>query len=281
MAGGYALHEARRPPVVVRYDLPSRAGACPCRPLRVAVLGDLHVSATTPPATVAAIVAAVNRLRPDYVLLVGDFLGHGWPADAAGVHAALAPLAGLRPRVGTAAVLGNNDVENGIDLITAGLRAAGIRVLWNDAWITPEATVFGVADLTTDDANPQQAIDRYHADLRHQAQSPSSLSFWLAHQPVMFDRVQTTGTMLFTGHTHGGQVLPTITIPLAHATLRVVRAMGLAGSWPAERYVRGLYRKNGRQMIVTSGIGVSGLPLRLGVPPEIVLARVAACPASP
>ena len=66
------------------------------------------------------------------------------------------------------------------------------------------------------------------------------------------------------GHTHGGQVaLPLLRrLALEHATAH------------GERYARGVIRENGHTLFVSSGIGTSFLPVRLGVPPEISLLKI-------
>lgn len=279
LSGGLAFsvgrREARSFPVITRYDLPPRPGHCSARPLQLAVVGDLHVSAdTVPPAAVARLVAAINALHPDYVLLVGDYLGDDWPRTRQGIAAALAPLAGLRPRVGTAAVLGNNDWIDGPGLVARQLTAANIHVLRNDAWVTPDAAFMGIEELISNTANPVLAQERYVAAVERGDRRPRALRFWLAHQPILFDRVPTTGTLLVAGHTHGGQILPAITLPVGRSLLRM---LGITG-WPAENYDRGFYQRGAERMLVTSGIGTSGPPLRLGVPPEIALVSVRPCP---
>ena len=64
-------------------------------------------------------------------------------------------------------------------------------------------------------------------------------------------------TLSLAGHTHGGQIrLPFIGTPLTNT------AFG---------YVRGRYVERARTLIVSSGVGTSSIPLRWGVPPEIVV----------
>src|SRR5262249_22107553 len=64
---------------------------------------------------------------------------------------------------------------------------------------------------------------------------------------------------MWSGHTHGGQIrLPGIGI---------IRTATKA----PRRWTHGLVEERGQYLYVTSGIGTSGLPLRWGVPPEIVV----------
>jgi predicted MPP superfamily phosphohydrolase len=267
--------EAQAPSMIARYDLPAEKGACSGPPIRFVVASDLHVSnGTTPPRAVAAMVERINALQPDYVLLVGDYLGGGRPAGSDAIRVALGPLAGLRPRVGTAAVLGNHDWIDGPHAIAAILAGAGIHMLSNDAWITPDVAILGIEEITSNTANPALARERYNATLTKNSLAAPPIEIWLAHQPIMFDRVAGTGTLLIAGHSHGGQILPAISVPIVGLAVRFSRWLGFRASWPAVPYVRGLYSRGADRMLVTSGVGVGGLPIRLGVPPEIVLVRI-------
>jgi uncharacterized protein len=61
---------------------------------------------------------------------------------------------------------------------------------------------------------------------------------------------------MLAGHTHGGQVrLPGVGIVFN------------ASKAPL-RWSHGLVNEDGRQLYVTAGLGTSGVPLRVGVPPE-------------
>jgi predicted MPP superfamily phosphohydrolase len=60
------------------------------------------------------------------------------------------------------------------------------------------------------------------------------------------------------GHSHGGQ----IRLPLVGSRS--------TGSDYIDRHLRGRFVEHGQTLIVSSGIGTSILPLRIGVPPEIV-----------
>lgn len=269
---------ARAPVIVAHYVTKASTLPCTPNPFRVVVMGDLHVSKwTTPPERIAQAVTLANAQRPDLVVLVGDYFGDGWPQRTAEQLAGLAPLRALRPRIATIAILGNNDWIDGAPQITGILSDYGVVVLDNDAFVTREVAVMGIADITSDTANPQLAIDRYDAALAERRFQQPALAFWLAHDPLMFDRVATTGDMLFTGHTHGGQFLPAVTIPIMREAVSILRSLGFEASWPAEKYVRGDYHADGKHMIVTSGIGTSGLPLRSGVPPEIVRVDFSGC----
>ena len=79
----------------------------------------------------------------------------------------------------------------------------------------------------------------------------------LSHDPDLFPGVPTRVSLTLSGHTHGGQVV----IPFLRRPM--------LPSYYGERYVRGHIVEHGRHLLVTTGIGTSGLPLRFLAPPEV------------
>ena len=80
----------------------------------------------------------------------------------------------------------------------------------------------------------------------------------LSHGPDVFADRRVTGLVL-AGHTHCGQVV----LPLLGAVAVPIRR--------GRRYVCGVFREQGRMLVVSAGIGTSRLPLRLGAPPDLWL----------
>ena len=82
----------------------------------------------------------------------------------------------------------------------------------------------------------------------------------LAHEPDIFVSVPHRIALTLAGHTHGGQV----------------RLFGWSPIVPSRyrRFAYGHIIENNRHMIVSGGLGCSIAPVRLGVPPEIVLVRL-------
>jgi predicted MPP superfamily phosphohydrolase len=85
----------------------------------------------------------------------------------------------------------------------------------------------------------------------------------LAHEPDIFPRVPERVALTLSGHTHGGQV----------------RLFGYSPMVPSKfgnRFAYGHVVEEGRHLIVSGGLGTSILPVRFGVPPEIVLIELGA-----
>lgn len=237
--------------------------------LRVAVLADFHICEPFMPLDrVAQIVDATNALEPDLVLMLGDYPAGriAWKTLPLTDFARL--VEGLRAPLGTHAILGNHDWWDDAAVQSAGrgtpavkglLEARGIPVLENGAArLSKDGRPFWIAGLA--DQQPfygsEEGLDDLPATLA--AVTDDAPVILMAHEPDIFADVPERVSLTLAGHTHGGQVR-------------------LFGRSPAIRRVRGHdysyghVIQDGRHLIVSGGFGVSRIPVRLGVPPEIVL----------
>lgn len=247
---GWGYWTAVSVPVVRRAEVPIAGLRAP---LRLVLLSDIHVEAPDmPPERLVRIVAQVNALEPDLVLIAGDFISEKY----AGTHlysmrAAIAPLAGLKARFGTVAVLGNHDHWNDAPGARAALAEAGVRLLSNQAAAIGPLAVGGLDDDFTGRAN-------LPATLRALRALPGPRII-LSHSPDPFAVLPTDVPLMLAGHTHCGQVA----LPFFGA----VKTMSRYG----KRYACGIIREGGKTLIVGAGLGTSGLPLRLGAVPDLWL----------
>lgn len=221
-------------------------------PLRVVLLSDLHVIAPdNPPRRLSAIVDKVNRLQPDLVLIAGDLLSYR--ALATRHYApdeAVAPLRGLRARLGVVAVMGNHDYERqGQTRLPPALAAAGVTLLRNQAVRRGPLTIAG-----TDDFNPGKLnIAKMDAAAR-MLPGPTLV---LTHSPDPIPDLPPRYRLVLAGHTHCGQIALPIVGRLATASRH------------GERYACGVIREGARTILVSAGIGNSVLPLRYGAHPDL------------
>ncbi|EAT09989.1 predicted phosphohydrolase [Sphingomonas sp. SKA58] len=258
---GFALwliHNARAMPVVRRAEviLPYPAGAA-LRPVTVALLTDTHLSGPdNSPQRMARIVRQINALRPDLILLGGDYIGDDKGAAIYDARASIAPFAALRAPMGVVAVLGNHDSrskQNRRALSAsdwqAAFHAVGITLLQDGAVRRGPLAIGGLKDIYT----RKPAIDGTLAAMARVGGAPILLS----HGPDVFPRLPDTPSLTLVGHTHCGQ----IAFPFAG----IVYVPSKYGT----RYACGRYREGERQMIVAAGVGTSGLPFRMLAPPDI------------
>ncbi|MGO9544278.1 MAG: metallophosphoesterase [Rhodomicrobium sp.] len=232
------------------------------RPLRIGVLTDIHaVDPWMPARRIGAIVERLNALHPDVIVLLGDYvnaLRFRFRSALVPVAEWMAALEELSAPLGVYAVLGNHDWWSGdAPLIREGFEKAGIHLLENAAISVERGNErFWVAGLGDQLAYRTRGVDDLEGTLRQL--SGSAPAILLAHEPYIFRQVPARVTLTLAGHTHGGQVyVPFVGRPAVPAEF--------AG------YAYGHIVEEGRHMIVSSGLGLSNIPVRFLVPPEIAI----------
>ncbi|WP_037478800.1 metallophosphoesterase, partial [Sphingobium sp. ba1] len=212
-------------------------------------------------ARMARIVAQINALKPDLILLGGDYIGDAKGGATYDARASIAPFAGLRAPLGVVAVLGNHDSrsqKNQRALSGADWQAAfarmGITLLQDGAVRRGPLAIGGLQDVYT------RRID-LPATLAAMARVRGA-PLILSHGPDVFPALPDAPSLTLVGHTHCGQVA----LPFAG----IVYVPSKYGT----RYACGLYRDGARTMIVAGGVGTSGLPIRMLAPPDIWLITV-------
>jgi predicted MPP superfamily phosphohydrolase len=257
---GWLAPFARAPRHIVRrLDLAIDGWPRVPRPLRIAFLSDFHTgSHAGDVARLEAIVAETAGYAPDLALYGGDFVnmmpfggGRVPPSTTAAI------LARLEAPLGRFAVLGNHDRNYGVTEVADALRANGIAVLFDSvAEVRFEGRSIDIAGIH-DARRDRPAARALLAGL-----TPARPTIVLAHDPWWFTHLPPGPHLMLAGHTHGGQVcLPGIG-PLRNA------------SWAPLSWSYGLIDETGRRMVVTSGLGCSKLPLRIGIAPEFVILDV-------
>ena len=228
--------------------------------LRLAVVSDIHTgSPHIDEAKLDKLVEEINRLRPDAVVLLGDFVISGMTGgEFIAPEVTAEKLKGLRSAHGTFAVLGNHDWWEGGERVWRALEAAGVRVLENDAASFVhggrQVWLVGLADMWTRKPEVRGSLAKVTDD--------SSPVLVLTHNPDIFTEVPERAALTLAGHTHGGQVcLPLVGRPVVP-------------SRHGQRFAAGHVVEGSRHLFVTTGVGTSILPVRFRVAPEIVLLRI-------
>lgn len=222
--------------------------------LRIAVISDIHVGGSfIDDQKVRLIVERTNQLQPEMIVILGDYM----TSDRVEPEVFGATLKNFQAPLGVYSVLGNHDWWFDGKRVRGGLEANGIKVLEDEVLEVKRGDtsvwLAGLADLWT----RAQRIDQTIAKIP-QGQPIIALT----HNPDIFPRVPQRVSLMLAGHTHGGQV----SFPIIGAVI--------APSDFGLRYVRGHVFENNHHLFVTTGIGTSIVPVRLNVPPEIVLLTV-------
>jgi predicted MPP superfamily phosphohydrolase len=224
---------------------------------RFVQISDIHLAEYTETWFLEKMIAQVNALHPELVLITGDFISRGplphpsaW--RAAGVCAEILSTLKAPQRFG---ILGNHDASVGAGHVIDPLRAHGTPVLV-DSYFPLERGSDHLWLCGTDDAGVN------HPDLNLAVPPYTGAPVILmCHEPDYADHVVrhprfSAIDLMLSGHSHGGQIRLPLVGPL------ILPPMG-------QLYVEGLFRFGHMQLYVNRGLGTVGLPFRLNCPAEI------------
>jgi predicted MPP superfamily phosphohydrolase len=251
--------------------------------LSIGVIADVHAGGPAMPIErIQGIVEETNALKPDVIVLLGDFAAsHKFKMRSVAPEEWSEALGQLRAPLGVHAILGNHDWWDDLAAQRSGqgpvigrrmLERFGIPVYENDATrLVKDGRRFWLAGLGDQMAfirgrrkrawRKFEGVDDLDGTLaKVRDDAPVVL---LAHEPDIFPSVPSRVALTLSGHTHGGQV----------------RCLGFSPMVPSRygnRYAYGHIVEDDRHLVVSGGLGCSILPVRIGVPPEIVMVDVAA-----
>jgi len=227
--------------------------------LRIAQLSDFHYDEDFSVIPLRKAVDVINSLKPDLIVLTGDFVSAPFFASsrkkAAGLIDPCAQLlTKLKARLGLYACLGNHDVGTDPGRIFNTLQSHNIKALRNCSiplekdgkrlWIA------GVDDVIGGSPDMDITLQKVPAD---------EAVVLMAHEPDYATHVSKYSVDLqLSGHSHGGQVR----IPLIGAPILPELAV---------KYPKGLYQVGNLTLYTNVGIGTVNLPVRFDCPPEITL----------
>lgn len=246
----YGTWNARHP-VIQRYDLTIAKSAGQRSALHAVAVSDVHLGNIIGADRLNELVDSINALHPDIVLFVGDT-----------VDAELKPfidqnmgdvLRRLQPQLGVYAVLGNHEyIGREPEAIVENLEKSGVRILRDRQLLIDDSFILAGRD--------EYSSSRYANRLRAPLSAILAGSDFsrpvilLDHQPVALAESQIAGVDLqLSGHTHRGQLFPN----------NFVTAAIFEVDW-------GYLKKGALQVLVSSGYGTWGPPVRTGNRPELL-----------
>ncbi len=220
--------------------------------LTIAQISDLHFGPNVDPALVELAAGMVMQLRPEMIVITGDFvsrLSHG----ESGLI--LSTLSRLKAEHGVFGILGNHDWWTDPRVVSESAEKAGINVLRNRNVLLErggeQLFLAGVDDVWEKKADLSRALEGVPENARVLA---------LVHEPDYADTVVQDGRVILqlSGHSHGGQVrLPLIGAPLL--------------PYLGQKYPYGFYQIQNLQLYTNRGIGVLFPGVRFNCRPEITL----------
>lgn len=223
--------------------------------LRIAVASDLHLGNIVGKRHLKRLVKRINAMEPDLILLLGDVLDDSIEPFIR--HKMTETLQDLRARFGIFAVLGNHEYYSGaIEQYVHLMKSIGIRVLQDEiVEVAQGFYIVGRKDRTAEsgDREGRRSISSLLEEVKE-----SWPIIVIDHQPFRFDLAAKSGVdLLLCGHTHRGQIAP--------------------GHWITGRLYEldwGYLQKDQMHVVVSSGYGTWGPPIRLASRSEIIKLEV-------
>jgi uncharacterized protein len=220
--------------------------------LRIVHLSDPHVGPFFSLRQWERALAAAQELRPDLVMATGDLI----TTDQDPLEESIRGLAKLKTTAGIFGCHGNHELFSGVEDRATRLGAdLGIQFLRHQ---TAELR-FGKHNINLVGVDYQRFRRPYLVDVKKLV-STGNLNILLSHNPDVFPLAVRQGfDLIFSGHTHGGQV----NVEILHRDIDIARFF--------TPYVKGLYRQGASSIYVSAGLGTIGIPVRLGAKPEVTL----------
>ncbi len=243
-------------PVVRHYELEvPKACGDGRKELRIAAASDIHLGAIVGNPHLVRLANTMDKLKPDVILLAGDVLDDSLEPFVRENMARSMKL--LRAPLGVYASLGNHEYYGGhIGEYIRRMKDIGIKVL-TDQVVDVEGS-FYIAGRKDRAAEQIEAGGRLSVGQLLSEADPERPVILMDHQPYALQTAAEAGVdLMLSGHTHRGQMAP------AHLVTRRLFEL----DW-------GYLKKGAMHVIVSSGFGLWGPPIRLGSRSEILDIRL-------
>jgi hypothetical protein len=220
----------------------------------------------------ARVIDRINSYNPDLLINTGDFISFGW-REFDRFDTILAAASG---RYGSYAVFGNHDMgtynpdfdaagrDTNIARMDSLISSSGYRLLRDENVIIGwNGISISIAGITTSGRHPTII----HGDLKKAMEGTDSADFriLLSHDPNFWRRTVTGKTgidLTLSGHTHGMQM------GIMTKRLKWSPSVFFYPEW------QGLFSEGSQYLYVNRGLGVLGIPFRIGMPPEITVIKL-------
>lgn len=228
---------------------------------RIVFFTDTHFGKLYSQSNIDKIVKKINNQNPDIVIFGGDLLdNYARDYSLLDTNSLQKSLNKIEAKYGKYAVFGNHDYGGGASRVYEKImNGGGFKVLKNESSYINDLNlnIIGYDDYLL--GNTKKSDYKIEEN---------KFNLVVTHEPDVVELVTSSSeNFILSGHSHGGQV----TIPFLTEKILPVGA---------RKYVKGLYAENNvgindsTKMYVSSGIGMTGIPLRFLNPPEIVVFNI-------
>jgi len=212
---------------------------------KIVHISDVHLGPVYRKNFFSRIIDRINHLEPEAVFITGD-LFDGMEADFSWLNH---PFVKLKTKKGVFYSFGNHDLYLGFNRVHDLLKDSQVTILDDKMEIVDGLQIIGI------NYSFNQDFDLYEAIFQQVGYSEEKPSLLLYHEPKHTQFAVRAGIDLqLSGHTHRGQLFP----------------FNFLADLAYKGYGYGLFQINGFSLVVNSGLGTWGPPLRTTNRSEIV-----------
>lgn len=249
----YGTYEGLRVPDVKMHDVNIKGLGKNFDGMKVAMLVDIHADTLTDKAVVQKIVDKTNALKPDVILIPGDFVDGQVSSRSADVE----PLSRLEAKYGVYGTTGNHEYYFDFRGWMNYFKDIGIKILENEHVILTSGDDKLILAGLPDRTGGMMGLAPHDIDKTLKNIPENIPVILMDHQPrAAYENAKHNVTFQVSGHTHGGQ------IPVIYTLVRKAN----------NGFVRGWYDVDGMKLYVSPGTSQwNGFALRILDPSEISL----------
>lgn len=211
----------------------------------------------------------VNDLKSDFIFIPGDFTN----SNKMEVHPLANAFKNLKASKGIYGTLGNHDYFSDPEYVANVIsNETPVRLLRNSSEIIningKGLCIMGCDDTRQSGSAPDSMLMSYFRSTAEKTRnlfSEKNLDYdntpklALIHKPYFFEDLKDMNPdLVFSGHTHGGQVV-----------LAKFGDVNISFAGAVSKYISGLYKNGKSGMYISRGIGSVALPIRFNCSPEI------------
>ncbi len=244
---GYGVWNASRPVVKhVTMNIPELAPAWQGK--NIILISDTHLGIVRSESFMKKIVEKINREKPDAVFIAGDLID----GPVFDYKKGLSPLLDITAPLGIFYTPGNHEQYNTEQDTFYDAIPANVTLLRDKKITLNNTEIIGI-----DFAN--ESLDATHDRIMRTEYDTQKPSIAIFHDPKNIEAFSRNNiTLVFSGHTHGGQFFPNTLL---------VRAL-------YKQYTQGIAQTDKTWSFTTTGVGTALSPVRIGTTPEIIVLHI-------